>query len=241
MRLNSFISSNGICSRREADRLIEAGKVTVNGKKAVVGQQIELTDAVKVNGKLLIESKKPKAVYIAFNKPRGIVTTTEKDTKDNIIEYIKFHQRIFPIGRLDKDSEGLILLTNDGSIVNDILREENKLEKEYLVTVNRIVTDRFLEELTKGVTIFNPVKKKHEKTRPCKVSRVDDTRFKIILSQGLNRQIRRMCEFHKYEVLNLKRTRIGSLRLGKLETGKWRYLSKEEVDSLRGNKNIKHK
>lgn len=236
MRLNSYISSSGMCSRREADKLIEAGKVTVNGKRASVGQQVEEGDAVKVNGKLIVDKKKPKAIYIALNKPAGIICTTENHVKGNIVDYVNHKERIFPIGRLDKESEGLILLTNDGSIVNEILRAENNHEKEYLVTVDRILTESFLKSMAAGVTIYNPVKKKHEKTRPCKVKRVNDTSFKIVLSQGLNRQIRRMCQVHKYEVVKLKRVRIDRLKLGDLPSGKWRYLNSTEVDTLRRKK-----
>ncbi|OHW61823.1 ribosomal large subunit pseudouridine synthase F [Andreesenia angusta] len=236
MRLNSYISSSGICSRREADKLIEAGKVTVNGKRASVGQQVEDGDAVKVNGKLIVDKKKPKALYIALNKPAGITCTTENHVKGNIVDYVNHRERIFPIGRLDKESEGLILLTNDGSIVNEILRAENNHEKEYVVTVDRPITETFLKSMADGVTIYNPVKKKHEKTRPCKIKRVNDRSFAIVLSQGLNRQIRRMCQVHKYEVVKLKRVRIDRLKLGDIPTGKWRYLNSTEVNTLRRKK-----
>lgn len=236
MRLNSYISSSGICSRREADKLIEAGKVTVNGKKASIGEQVEEGDSVKVNGKLIVDKKKPKRIYIALNKPSGVTCTTEKHVAGNIVDYINHRERIFPIGRLDKESEGLILLTNDGTIVNEILRAENNHEKEYAVTVDRPLTEGFLKAMASGVTIFNPVKKKHEKTKPCKVKRVNDYSFKIVLSQGLNRQIRRMCQVHKYEVVKLKRIRIDRLKLGDLPPGKWRYLNNTEVNTLRREK-----
>lgn len=234
MRLNNYISSSGLCSRREADKLIESGKVTVNGKKPLIGQKIEDGDAVKVNGKLISGKKKPRRIYIAFNKPSGITCTTERHVRGNIIDYIGLRERIFPIGRLDKESEGLILLTNDGSIVNEVLRAENNHEKEYVVTVDRPLTEKFLAELSSGVTIYNPVKKKHEKTKPCKVKKVKENSFKIVLSQGLNRQIRRMCQVHKYEVVKLKRIRIDNLKVGELPVGKWRYLSDTEVQKLRG-------
>lgn len=236
MRLNNFVSSTGLCSRREADKLIESGKVTVNGKKASLGQKIEEGDAVKVNGKLISSKKKPRRIYIAFNKPVGVICTTENHVKGNIVDYINHKERIFPIGRLDKESEGLILLTNDGTIVNEILRAENNHEKEYLVTVDRPVTDGFLKEMSNGITIYNPVKKKHEKTKPCKVKRASEKSFKIVLSQGLNRQIRRMCQVHNYEVLKLRRIRIDRLKLGELPVGKWRYLNEGEVQKLRGGK-----
>ena len=203
MRLNNYISSTGLCSRREADKLIEQGKVTVNGKKAQVGQTVEEGAMVKVNNKLI----KPKNnnVYIALNKPVGITCTTERHVKGNIIDYVNYPERIFPIGRLDKPSEGLILLTNDGSIVNKILRAENKHEKEYKVTVNKNITQEFINKMSNGVRIFN---------------------------QGLNRQIRRMCEVFGYSVEKLQRVRIMNLTLKGIPYGKWRVLSKGEVSDL---------
>jgi 23S rRNA pseudouridine2604 synthase len=234
MRLNNYISSSGLCSRREADKLIESGRVTVNGKKPTIGQRVEEGDAVKVNGKLISGKKKPKRIYIALNKPVGVICTTERHVRGNIVDYIGHKERIFPVGRLDKESEGLIVLTNDGSIVNEILRSENNHEKEYIVTVDKPVTERLISELSSGVTIYNPVKRKHEKTKPCKVKKASENSFKIVLSQGLNRQIRRMCQVCKYEVLKLKRIRIDSLKLGDLPSGKWRYLSDGEVKRLRG-------
>lgn len=226
-----MISSTGYCSRREADRLILEGKVKVNGVLAGLGTQVIETDRIEVEGRRI--SKKPPRVYLALNKPVGIICTTERHIKGNIIDFIQYPGRIFPIGRLDKDSEGLILLTNDGGIVNEILREENRHEKEYLVQVDRPVTPEFIKAMSNGVTIFNPVKKKHVKTKPCKVVRISERGLRIVLSQGLNRQIRRMCEALGYEVVKLKRVRIMDLSLGDLKTGQWRVLTKEEVQTLK--------
>lgn len=231
MRLNVYISSTGLCSRREADRLILEGKVRVNGKVAVLGTQADQGDLVEVEGKVL--RKKVPSVYIALNKPVGITCTTERHIKGNIIDFVNHPHRIFPVGRLDKDSEGLIILTNDGGIVNEILREENDHEKEYLLQVDKPVTPEFVKAMSNGVRIYNPVKRQHTKTKPCKVVRVSEYGFRIVLSQGLNRQIRRMCEALGYEVVKLKRTRIMDLRLGDLKSGHWRPLSKEEVAGLR--------
>lgn len=230
MRLNNYISSSGFCSRREADKLISAGKITINSKKAVIGQVVNKGDIVRVNNKIIKEKKE--RVYIALNKPVGITCTTEKHIKGNIIDFVNYSERIFPIGRLDKPSEGLILLTNDGDIVNKILRQENNHEKEYLVTVNKSITNDFVEKMSKGVRIFNPVNKKYVTTKKCVVNKVNSNTFKIILTQGLNRQIRRMCEVLGYEVKKLQRIRIMSLTLKGLPTGKWRKLTKEEVKNL---------
>lgn len=230
MRLNKYIASTGYCSRREADKLIESKKVKINGKIADIGQAVEAGDQVEVNGQKI--KQKHKKVYLAFNKPRGITSTTEKNVKDNIVGYIGHKERIFPIGRLDKDSEGLILLTNDGDIVNEILREENKKEKEYLVTVNRKITDDFVRSMSSGVEIFNPVKNEKVTTKRCKVVKITNNKFKIILSQGLNRQIRRMCEALGYKVEELKRVRIANIKIGELPVGKHRYLSDQELKGL---------
>lgn len=230
MRLNNYISSSGFCSRREADKLISQGKVTVNSKKAVIGQNVNENDIVKVSNKVI----KPKNnnIYIALNKPVGITCTTERHIKGNIIDYVNYKERIFPIGRLDKPSEGLILLTNDGSIVNKILREENNHEKEYLVTVNKNIDSYFIQSMSNGIRIFNPVNKKYVTTKKCIVKKVNNNTFKIILTQGLNRQIRRMCENLGYDVIKLKRIRIMNLTLDNLPTGKWRLLNQKEVNSL---------
>lgn len=231
MRLNNFISSTGLCSRRQADELIVQGKVKVNGNIAPLGYIVESEDIVEVNGKVV--ERKKNDIYIALNKPVGITCTTERHIKGNIIDFINHSERIFPIGRLDKDSEGLILLTNDGSIVNEILREENHHEKEYIVTVNKKITPEFLSGMTKGVKIFNPVKKSHTITKPCKVSKMNDRTFKITLSQGLNRQIRRMCAHFHYKVIKLKRIRITNITLKGLKAGEWRNLTEKEVKDLR--------
>lgn len=230
MRLNNYISSTGICSRREADKLIQQNKVLINGKIAQVGQTVEPGDVVKVNGKKLVQKKND--VYIALNKPVGITCTTERHIKGNIIDYINYPERIFPVGRLDKPSEGLIILTNDGTIVNQILRSENNHEKEYVVTVNKNITEEFIKNMSNGVRIFNPVTNKHVVTNKCKVTKVNNRTFKIILSQGLNRQIRRMCEAFGYEVMKLQRVRIMDLTLKGIAPGKWRKLTPTEVEGL---------
>lgn len=235
MRLNNFISSTGICSRREADELIKQKKVKVNGEIALLGYIVEPKDKVEVNGKLL--ERKKNDVYIALNKPVGITCTTERHIKGNIIDFINYTERIFPIGRLDKPSEGLILLTNDGNIVNDILREENNHEKDYIVTVNKPITPSFINGMSKGVKIYNPVKKQYTVTNKCKVIKINPTTFKITLSQGLNRQIRRMCARFEYNVVKLKRVRISNITLKGLSVGKWRYLTDNEVRILRFKNN----
>jgi 23S rRNA pseudouridine2604 synthase len=224
MRLNKFIAETGVCSRREADKWIEAGRVTCNADTATLGTQVSEGDEVRIDGKLI--GAKKKQIYIALNKPIGIICTTEPDIKDNIIEFIGHRERIFPIGRLDKDSEGLILLTNDGDIVNEILRSENNHEKEYMVTLDRAITDLSLKMLAGGVKIMGQM------TKPSKVSRLGQNAFRIILTQGLNRQIRRMCSALGYKVQRLKRVRIMNVKLGNLESGKWRYLSESELAGL---------
>lgn len=223
--LNKFISQTGICSRREADKWIEAGRVRINGQLAQKGNRVGVGDKVTIDGKLL--KARPEMVYIALNKPPGITCTTDRKDRDNIIDFVGHPKRIFPIGRLDKASTGLILLTNDGDIVNDILREEHEHEKEYIVTVNRSVSRSFLEKMSKGVPILGTVTKK------CIVRKVGKNTFSIILTQGLNRQIRRMCEFFNYKVVNLKRIRIMHLQLGNLKQGQWRDLSKQELEILK--------
>lgn len=227
IRLNKYLSEVGFCSRRAADRLIEEGRVKINGIKAEMGTKVLSNDVVSVDG-TVISSPKEAHTYIAFNKPIGIVCTTDTEIEpDNIIDYIKHPKRIFPIGRLDKPSEGLILLTSDGDIVNKILRARNNHEKEYIVTVNRPITDRFLQIMRSGVPILDTV------TRPCVVEKLGSTSFKIILTQGLNRQIRRMCEYLDYEVVKLKRIRIMNIVLD-VPVGKWRDLSEEELRELNG-------
>ncbi|WP_416197089.1 MAG: Pseudouridine synthase [Sporanaerobacter sp.] len=230
MRLNNFISSTGLCSRREADEMIKQKKVKVNGQIAELGYVVKPDDKVEVNGKVLEEKKDH--VYIALNKPVGITCTTERHVEGNIIDFVNYPERIFPIGRLDKDSEGLILLTSDGSIVNEILREENNHEKEYIVMVNKKITSSFIKNMSRGVKIYNPVKNEYTITKSCKVFKINDRTFKIILSQGLNRQIRRMCNQLGYKVISLKRIRIMNISLKDLPVGKWRYLTEEELKSI---------
>ena len=224
-RINKYLSEIGYCSRREADRLIADGRVLVNGEPVEMGLKVSAEDKIVVNGEA-ISNPKNKLVYIAFNKPKGIVCTTDtRVEKDNIIDYINYSKRIFPIGRLDKASEGLIFLTNDGDIVNKILRARNNHEKEYIVTVNKPITKEFLHEMSNGVPILDTVTKK------CFVKQTHKNEFKIILTQGLNRQIRRMCEYLDYRVTELTRVRIMNVNLD-LKVGKWRYLSAKEFKDL---------
>ena len=224
MRLNKFISESGKASRRGADKLIEEGRVKINGRKAKIGDQVKPGDEVMVNGQRLRLARNN--VYIALNKPVGITCTTEKNVKGNIIDLVNHPLRIFNIGRLDKDSDGLILLTNDGDIVNEILRAENNHEKEYIVSVDKPITPEFIEKMSKGVRILGT------KTLPCYVEQLSKYEFKIILTQGLNRQIRRMCEALGYEVYRLQRVRIMNIHLGNLPIGQWRDLTKKEKDRL---------
>ena len=224
--LNKFISDTGYCSRREADRLIEAGRVMINNRVARTGNRYEPGDEVVVDGSIVKAAKKDKRVILAFNKPVGITTTTEENIKDNIISFIGYPKRIFPIGRLDKDSEGLIFLTNDGDIVNKILRAGNQHEKEYAVRVHKPIEGAFLKTMSEGVPVLDT------RTMPCRIRQTGKQSFTIILTQGLNRQIRRMCEYLGYEVTNLQRTRIMHVRLDKLAVGKWRYLSEVEIETL---------
>ena len=224
IRLNKYIASSGLCSRREADTLIESGKVTINGIVAVQGSKVLDGDVVEVNGRNV--TPEDDMVYIAFNKPLGITCTTDTRDPSNIIDYIGFDERIFPVGRLDKNSSGLILLTNDGSIVNKLLRAENGHEKEYLVTVNRPYDKNFIKYMESGVPVLGQL------TLPCRIKPAGDRSFKIILHQGLNRQIRRMCEYLGYKVTKLKRIRFMNIMLGDLETGKWRYLTSAEKKEL---------
>ena len=224
MRLNKYISETGVCSRREADKWIEAGRVTLNGVPATLGHKVVEGDEVRIDGNLV--GAKKKAIYIALNKPVGITCTTEAHVADNIVRFVGHSERIFPVGRLDKDSEGLILLTNDGDIVNEILRSENEHEKEYVVSVNRPITDLSLRMLASGVKIMGMT------TKPCRVERVDAETFRLVLTQGLNRQIRRMCSALGYRVRRLQRVRIISIHVGALRAGEWRYLSDAEVAGL---------
>jgi 23S rRNA pseudouridine2604 synthase len=224
-RINKYLSEVGFCSRRAADKLIEEGRVTINGQVPEMGTKLMPGDEVRVDGKRITEPKNPH-VYLAFNKPVGIVCTTDtRMEKNNIIDFINYPQRIFPIGRLDKPSEGLILLTSDGDIVNKILRARNHHEKEYLVTVHKPVTKEFVEQMSNGVPILDTI------TRKCEVKQTGKSTFRIILTQGLNRQIRRMCEYLGYEVLKLKRVRIMNIPLD-VPIGKWRYLTPEELQDI---------
>lgn len=223
-RLNKFIGETGFCSRREADKYIEEGRVTINGIVPELGTKVSPTDEVRIDGKLIRENNR-KPVYLAFNKPVGIECTTNQDVCDNIVDYINYPERIFPIGRLDKASEGLIFMTNDGDIVNKILRARNNHEKEYTVTVNRPITDRFIDRMANGVPILDTV------TRKCKVEQISKYTFKIILTQGLNRQIRRMCEYLGYDVTALKRIRIINISLD-LPVGRYRDLTDAEIMEL---------
>jgi 23S rRNA pseudouridine2604 synthase len=224
MRLNKYLAETGACSRREADQWIEAGRVMVNGARAVLGTQVRDGDDVRVDGRALPE--RPRRVYLALNKPVGIECTTDRDVPDNIVDFVGYPERIFPIGRLDKDSEGLILLTNDGDIVNTVLRAEHEHEKEYLVAVDRPITAAFLAGMAAGVPILDTV------TNPCRVAQVGRNTFRIVLTQGLNRQIRRMCEHFGYTVRNLRRVRIMHVHLANLPVGRWRPLTAAELRGL---------
>lgn len=225
-RLNKFLSESGHCSRREADRLIEAGQVRVNGAVAVVGTQVGPEDRVEVSGALITRARPDEALYLAFNKPIGIICTTDPTVRDNIIDAVRHPRRVFPVGRLDVGSEGLILLTNDGDVVNKILRAGNVHEKEYEVTVDRPLDAVFLHRMTHGVPILDTT------TLPCRIRQDTKNRFTLILTQGLNRQIRRMCEALGYGVTHLRRTRIMNVHLADLPTGTWRELTPAETKEL---------
>ncbi|MBP1153406.1 MULTISPECIES: 23S rRNA pseudouridine(2604) synthase RluF [unclassified Paenibacillus] len=224
MRINKFISETGFCSRREVDKMVDAKRVTINGKLAELGSQVGEGDEVRIDGKLV--STKKKHVYIVLHKPVGITSTTERHIRGNIVDFVGHRERIFPIGRLDKDSEGLILLTNDGDIVNKILRSENEHEKEYIVRVDKPITPMFVQGMSSGVRILGTM------TKPCKVTLLDERSFRIILTQGLNRQIRRMCAAFGYEVRRLKRVRIMNIKLADLPSGQWRDLKPDEQEEL---------
>lgn len=223
-RLNKAISETGYCSRRAADNLIEEGKVKVNGKVATLGVKVNPEDKISVNG--IIITKEVKNIYLAFNKPIGITCTTETNIKDNIINFINYPERIFPIGRLDKPSEGLIFLTNDGDIVNKILRSKNQHEKEYVVTVNKVITPEFIKKMSNGIPMLDTITKK------CEVEKINETTFNIVLTEGLNRQIRRMCEYLAYEVKTLQRVRIMNISLGNLKVGEYRSFTNNELIEL---------
>lgn len=224
VRLNKYMSDAGVCSRRQADRYVEEGRVTVDGQTAVMGQKVTPAQKICLDGKEILVNRK--RIVLAVNKPQGIVCTTEKREKDNIVDFIGYPERIYPMGRLDKDSEGLILMTNDGELMDQILRARNYHEKEYIVRVNRPVTMDFLSRMRKGVPILDTV------TRPCKVEKIGSNMFKIVLTQGLNRQIRRMCEALDYRVRWLKRVRIMNINLGQLPVGEYREVTGKELDEL---------
>lgn len=224
MRLNKYLSDVGVCSRREADRWIEAGRVSIDGIVAVMGQKIRTNQSVMIDGKPI--KKEEEKVLLAFNKPKGIVCTTSKKDKDNIVDYLNYKTRIYPIGRLDKDSEGLILLTNQGELVDKILRGSNYHEKEYIVTVNKKLTPEFIRAMGQGVPILDVI------TRPCEIEAIGVRTFRIILTQGLNRQIRRMCEYFDYRVVDLQRVRVMNIRLGRLKTGTYRKVVGTELKEL---------
>lgn len=227
IRINKYLSDIGYCSRRQADKLIDEGKVTVNGLPSVMGQKVTGEEDIRVNGEKVKSTKREGTfTLIAFNKPVGIVCTSEKREKDNIIDFINYPTRIYPIGRLDKNSEGLILLTDNGDIVNKMMRSGNKHEKEYIVSVNKDITEEFLRKMREGVPILDTV------TRKCEVTKLSKRKFKIILTQGLNRQIRRMCEALDYRVTYLKRVRVLNIELGDLKTGEYRDVTEEERAKL---------
>lgn len=226
VRLNKYISESGICSRREADTFIERGQVTLNGQRAVMGDKVKPGDEVRLNGRLIAAQDKSDFVFIALNKPVGVVSTTDSAERNNITNFVGHKERIFPIGRLDKDSQGLIFLTSNGDLVNKILRAGNKHEKEYIVTVDKPVNAEFISGMANGVPILGT------RTKRCKVQKLSAFAFKIILIEGMNRQIRRMCEHFGYGVRKLERTRIMNIRLDSLPVGKWRDLTKEELSEL---------
>lgn len=224
MRINKFLSEAGVCSRRGADKWISANRVKINDELATLGSKVEDADVVKVDNEVITIDKG--YVYIALNKPRGITSTTERHIKGNVVDYVNHQERIFHIGRLDKDSEGLLLLTSDGDIVNEILRAENNHEKEYIVSVDKPITKDFVKQMSEGVEILNQM------TLPAKIEQLNDRTFKIVLTQGLNRQIRRMCETLGYDVKKLKRIRIMNIKLEGIKYGEWRDLTKEEFEEL---------
>lgn len=226
IRLNKYLSDAGVCSRREADRMVEQGRVTINGQIAVVGQKVTLMDQISVDGNLV--GREEEQILIAFNKPVGVECTSDLSNPDNIIDFIGYSKRIYPIGRLDKNSQGLILLTNDGSLVNSILKGSNYHEKEYIVTVDKPITDEFVESMSRGVELTEL----EQTTRPCKITKINNHTFNIVLTQGLNRQIRRMCQALGYNVQKLKRIRIMNIELGNLQKGTYRDVTDKELEIL---------
>jgi 23S rRNA pseudouridine2604 synthase len=235
MRINKYLSTLGVCSRREADKLIQEQKVLINGKPATLGTQVTEKDKISINGRP-IASSMPQKIYIAFHKPYGVITTTDKSKPNNILEYINLPERVFPVGRLDVLSSGLILLTNDGDIVNNLMRAENKKEKEYFATLDKPMTPQDIKKLEKGITIIkknSSQKRVPQKTLPAIIKKISPNQLSITIIQGLNRQIRRMCEALGYEVKILKRIRIASIELGELPRGKWRILTPAEIASIK--------
>lgn len=227
VRINKFLSEKGPYSRRGVDKLIEEKRITVNDKVVKLGTKVSLNDKIKIDGELVFKPKKKrKNIYLLFNKPIGIECTTNQDVNNNIIDFIGYPSRLFPVGRLDKDSEGLIFLTNDGDIVNKVLRSERNNEKEYIVKVNKKITKEFLNKMSKGVKI------KNIQTKPCTIKKINNYTFQIILTQGLNRQIRKMCALFEYKVKSLVRTRIMDIKLGNLKVGKYRKFTFEEIRKL---------
>lgn len=224
IRINKYISDSGYCSRREADKLIEQGAVSINGKRATIGSLVKDGQEVKIHGEII--TCNTQSVFIAYNKPIGVVSTTDPGDRNNIVDAIGHDERIFPVGRLDKDSQGLIILTNDGNMVNKMLRANNNHDKEYSVTVDRLINEDFVRKMQSGIPILGVV------TRKCEVTKTGTHSFNIVLRQGLNRQIRRMCEYLGYEVVRLERTRVMHIRLGNLKPGQWRNLTPEEVETL---------
>lgn len=225
-RLNKYISESGLCSRRAADRYIELGQVFINGRRAKVGDKVFFGDVVMVNGSTIEPQQAENTVLLAYNKPTGITSTTESSVKDNIVDHVNYSERVFPIGRLDKDSQGLIFLTNNGDLVNKILRAGNNHEKEYVVTVNKPITEQFVEKMSKGVPVLGVM------TRKCKIVKESPYVFRITLIQGLNRQIRRMCEYFDYEVTKLERVRIMNITLKGIPVGDWRELGETELAAI---------
>ena len=225
-RINKYLSERGVCSRREADRAIDDGDVIINGKPAVLGQVVNSGDEVRFRGRI-VQKQRRNAIYLALNKPVGIISTTDRNDPDNIVDFVNYSERIFPVGRLDRDSEGLILMTNDGDIVNRILRQQYGHEKEYAVTVDRTFDEEFMRQMREGVPILDTV------TKPAKIRRTGARSFRLVITQGLNRQIRRMCEALGYEVVNLQRVRIMNVTLGNLKPGEYRHIGRLEMEQMR--------
>ncbi len=237
IRLNKYLSQSGVCSRREADRIIESGNVTVNDEVATLGTRVNEGDVVKVSGKLVKNSEEE--IVLALNKPVGIECTTDLNNKDNIISFLNYHKRVFMVGRLDKNSEGLILLTNNGELSDKLMRAANYHEKEYVVTVDKKITSEFIKGMSNGVPIVDEEHGLDTVTRKCKVEKNNEKTFRIVLTQGLNRQIRRMCKYFDYNVVKLKRVRIMNVQLGNLPLGKYRKVTSDELDKLKKSLNLK--